>query len=72
MVLFALASRGARSFGVVAGHQRGSLAFAMSGAQQKMMSSVADRDNILPVSLTFPVDLLLSTIFEELLILWVI
>ena len=52
MVLFAVASRGARSFGIVAGQQRASLAFSMGGAQQRMMSSVADKDNILPVSVT--------------------
>jgi hypothetical protein len=63
MSLFAAASRGAQSFGAVAGQQRATFAFAMSGAEQRMMSSVADRDNILPVSPTrrlgiilFPVD----------------
>jgi hypothetical protein len=50
MVLFVVASRGARSLGVVASQQRAPLAFAMGGAQQRMMSSVADKDNILPVS----------------------
>jgi len=54
MSFFAVASRGARSFGAVAGQQRASFAYAMSGAQQRMMSSVADRDNILPVSPTRP------------------
>ena len=51
MSLFAVAaSRGARTFGVVAGNRA---AAAVQHQPKLMMSSVADRDNILPVSVRF-------------------
>ena len=58
MSLFAVAaSRGARTFGVAAGvsSQARIAASTVVTVQPKlmMMSSVADRDNILPVSITY-------------------
>jgi hypothetical protein len=46
------ASRGARTFGVVAGN-RAAAAVVVQHQPKLMMSSVADRDNILPVSVRF-------------------
>jgi len=43
------ASRGARTFGVVAGN-RAAAAVVVQHQPKLMMSSVADRDNLLPVS----------------------
>jgi hypothetical protein len=56
MSLFAVAaSRGARTIGVAAGVSQARIAAAVVTVQPKlmMMSSVADRDNILPVSTYF-------------------
>jgi len=51
MSLFAVAaSRGARTFGVVAGNRAAAAVVVQHRPKKLMMSSVADRDNILPVS----------------------
>ena len=53
MTLWAIASRRAQSLGGIASHQyqRSNILTAFTAGGGRQMSSVADRDNILPVSL---------------------
>ena len=53
MALFAIASRRAQSLGGMASrqYQRSNILTAFTAGGGRQMSSVADRDNILPVSL---------------------